>query len=250
MRYIAFTLTLILIAGGTTLGSFGASNKIPLPGSKDIEKYFMENINRFRIPFYDPEIELDIMRIESLPCHSIFSKHRIFQVKISRPYLEIIYPGTFISNGYFATGGKEILYLNRSNRDNIETLFKNENIQIDELDATTFCLFLSQTLLTDGARSYRVISSVSEIIDFAQSEKGYEVNDPEITKFENDIHPPKISGDRGSGWEIEFYTFGGWMHKVTKVARHLFEISDQYKIRHTQEVLTTQVFSKIPRIVY
>jgi len=250
MKSFAFILTLILITGGLTLGSFGMPNEIPLPGSNDIEKYFMENIDRFQDTFLYPKFELKIMRIKPLNYDTIFSKHRIFQVDIDRLYLEIVYPGTMISSGYFATDGKEILYLNRTNTDNIETLFKNENIQIDELDATTFCSFLSQTLLTDRGYSCRVISSVSEIIDFARANKGYEVNDAEIEKFGSDIHPPKISGDRESGWEVEFYTIGEMMYSAKKVARHLFKISGQYKIQHTEEILTTQAFSKIPHIMY
>ena len=250
MKSFTFMTVIILIAFSIASTSLGAAKEIPLPGSNDIEKYFMENINRFKKTDRFPKFGLNIRRIKPLNYDTIFSKHRIFQVDIDRMYLEIVYPGTFSSSGYFATDGKDILYLNRTNTDNTETLFKNENIQIDELDATTFCSFLSLTILTNGAKSYRVISSVSEIIDFAQANKGYEVNYVEIGKFGSDIHPPKISGDRESGWEIEFYTFGGWMHEVTTVARHLFKISSQYKIQYAEDILTTQAFSKVPRIMY
>ena len=247
MKSFTFMTLIILIVLSIASSSFCEVDNIPLPSSKDMKKYFMEN---FSIRRWGSEIDLDIMRIESLPYDRIFSKHRIFKVHISRRNLEIKYPGTFISSGYFSTDGKEILYLNWTDTDNIETLFKNENIQIDKLDATTFCSFLCQTLLTYESSSYKVISSVSEIIDFAHANKGYEVNNAEIGKFESDIHPPKISGNKESGWEVEFYSWGGWIHKVTIVSRHLFKISGQYKIQHRKEILTKQIFSKVPRIIY
>jgi hypothetical protein len=230
----------------------------------------MEYNQRFyRRSTYDKDFNAD--HITPVPFSGIFRSYNIFWVRCdSSRYLENLVIGSNASYGIFASNGKEILYLSRSNMDNVGTLLKNEKIHIDSVDAKTFCDFLSLAILKNEYNSYKVISSTSDIINQVRTDSynpplredrsvqtfhcersfGYEINEAEINKIKNLIHPPKISGNKIFGWKVEFYSWGGSLHKVTDVSRHVFEIYSNYKILHTEETLTTQIFSKIPTVMY
>jgi hypothetical protein len=79
---------------------------------------------------------------------------------------------------------------------------------------------------------------------------GYEINETEMEKIKNTIQPPKISGNIIFGWKVEFYSWGGSLNEITDVSRHVFKISGKYKIRHTEETLTTHIFPKVPNVMY
>lgn len=271
MRFFIFLSGTILIAIIIASDSIGVYSELPLPDANDVNRYFKENSQRFyhRSP-YNKDFNAD--HITPVPFYSIFKSHIIFWVRCdSSRYLENLVIGSNASYGLFASNGKEILYLSRSNMENIGTLFKNEKIQIDEVDAKIFCDFLSLTILKNEYNSYKVISSISDIINqvrtdsyrltiredrsvqtfHCESSVGYEINEAEINKIKDLIHPPKISGNKIFGWKVEFYSWGGSLNEVTDVSRHVFKISGKYKVRHTEwETLTTQIFSKIPTVMY
>jgi hypothetical protein len=252
MKLFFFIIALMFFIVSIASNSLGGENQIPLPGAIEIKKYISDNLKRFNNVTSYPEIAINITCIEKDDFSSrIFNKHCIFKVTISEPYyLEIIRDGSIEAKGYFASDGKEILYLNHSNLDNIEKLFKEEYIQIEKSDIFDLCWFLSSILLTDGPKSYEMIQTNSELIAYAQTHAGYEVNDKILKKLEKELHPPKVSGNKEIGWEIEFFTYGGPMHDKREVRLQLIQISPQYKIRPVTEILTTQAFSKIPEIIY
>lgn len=253
MKIRLYLFAFILIFANSVLGSTNYGSEIPLPGEKDIENYIWENINRFNNTKYLKNSGVNILNIKSIPAwDSLFHNHRIFQVSIMQGYLEGGV-NSFGSSGYFSTDGHSLLYLSRTNKDNIEALFMAERCQIDAVfktDKNDFLHFLCQTLIADGSIHYNLLFSTSGLVDFEQKNEGYEVNNKALKKIENKIQAPKISGHKDIGWEIEFYTFNGWMHELKTISRHLVKISTQYEIIHIEQVLTNAAFSRVPAILY
>lgn len=266
--FIPAAIFIVLIIISNTIG---ASDEIPLPDAGDIKKYVIENSYRFnqKKSLFEKEFSAD--HIFPQPLYSFFKSYNIFGVRSnSSRCLDNWVIGSNASYGCFASNGNDILYLSRSNLDNIGTLLKNEKIHINEMDANIFCDFLSLTFLKYRYNTYKVISSISDITDQVTTDPscspvnqfrsdlsvyfeclyGYEINESEINKIESLIHPPKISGNKIFGWKVEFYSWGGSLHEVTDVSRHVFKISGKYTIQYTEEPLTTQVFSKIPPVMY
>jgi hypothetical protein len=245
----------MLFTGIVVFASDDGFHDIPLPGSKDIQKYIELNINRFDNTEQQNKICIYIQSITSIPeFDRVFEKNKIFRVDMNQAYLaRRPSPLADGSHGFFATDGNRILYLNWPNVDNIEELLSNENLLKYEFDANrllSFCGFFTKTLLHESPRFTSLLFSTIPITSLAETHKGYEINKLEFKRIEPIIKAPIITGDSESGIKIEFFTFCSYMYPKTLVSRHTVQISPEYKIEHAKEDITTELFSKVPLILY
>jgi hypothetical protein len=229
-----------------------------LPNNKVMEIYIRDN-------FPEPEWRKDLPEnqrnynstffVRSSKIGPFLREHRIFETCCEFRRLEYFMLPSGISCGLFVTDGKKIQYLFGDRRKVLADIFKTESIQLQKMDSMAVAEFLSEVLLTNRNASASILHSKDDIFKMTDAKYkkvglDYVLNESERYKYEDQIAPPRVTGNSKAGWSIEFYTLFGWMHETQTVSHHTVNVSPNYEITDDKEVLSDRVFSKLPNILY
>jgi hypothetical protein len=214
-----------------------ASAQLGTPTPEDVSRYLQQRERRG---------EVKVWGVRPFEFSSLLREHQVFRACSDLFILEHkMLPGGG-SCGNFATDGTSILYLGDGKQKKLEDLLRREGLQFDRVEALPVAELFAALLLAHHNISYAVVTSAAEV-----SRRGCcVINEAERPKYESRIRPPRVTGDAGAGWSVEFYTLSGWMHERQALTRHLIQISPQYELASTEEVISTRVFSRTLGIVY
>jgi hypothetical protein len=151
--------------------------------------------------------------------------------------------------GYFSSDGAEIRYLNRSNQSDFEALLARDDVFPDDIDPLLIARLFTAILLDDGNNSHIVIDSLEDILSLTGTGR-YVIDENECKKYASVLREPTMEKQDLTGWSLEFYTLSGWMHSKKTLALQRFEITPDYEITLTSEVLSDLVFSSVPNYLY
>lgn len=155
--------------------------------------------------------------------------------------------GTF---GLFSLSQKGLRYLNRR-QDNVEELLREEGRALNECAPTVLASFVAEALGRECNSSHDVLASPEYLAkypsDFAHD---YELDAQEWARVQTRIAAPMLTGDGGTGWQLEFCTVFGWMHEKQTLIRHRYGFAPDFRIVHEKEVLSRRIFKRTPQILY
>ena len=77
---------------------------------------------------------------------------------------------------------------------------------------------------------------------------GYELKRSELDRVQASVHTPMLRA--AEDWTLSFCTVGGCLRQLQELTAWSGEVSREFEITVTQEILSKQVFSKTPEVIY
>jgi hypothetical protein len=195
----------------------------------------------------------DVCSIELFEDRGFFHRSCVFQIFANDRVLEgSVVPGggTF---GLFSLGQDGLRYLNHR-KDNLEELLRQEGRALNECAPTVLASLVAEALGRERNSSHAVLESLEHLATYQgdppRPDVGYDIDVRELNRVQSVVADPKLSGDVGSGWQLEFCSLFGWMHVKQALVRHHYRFAPGFQIEHQAEVLSRKIFKRTPDIMY
>ena len=212
-----------------------AFDKSLLPSENELKIFISEIFIEYDSTKYEVS---KIKNIGPFPLAENFKKFSLFEASINDAFLEIgTLPAISYSSGIFATDGEKIFYLYGSNEnrlDAIETILKEEGIEINKENISEFIDFFSRIIFTYRFNYHDPVLESDEIkrlnsLPDSQLKKTVRVKKPLLKKIAKDH------------WYIEYFSLGGWMGSSNTLSLQRIYIAPDYKISHSSQIISKEI---------